>query len=181
MSNEIVPTVYRIIIDEVISSIKQELEAHGVAEDVLIQLQHVREHFYTWEDRVIASRVVDFESPKPSPRFPPRLATMTPQYEYVPTSSFTASSETINSDLDDSDTEEEEDEDPNPNIAFCTYDKVTRVKSKWKCSLKNGMIHTNGKDYLFSRCTCECLVPVIDGILQVTPFAPGFKQGKHTG
>ncbi|KAJ7456386.1 hypothetical protein B0H11DRAFT_1925711 [Mycena galericulata] len=100
------PTVYRIIIDEIISSIKQELEAPGVAEDVLIQLQHVREHFYvrpmdqlhwssprygvgsrlgrTWEDRVIASRVVDFESPKPAPRIPPRLATMTPQYKYVP-------------------------------------------------------------------------------------------------
>ena len=53
---------------------------------------------------------------------------------------------------------------------FCTYDKVgiysppvaitlnkviqvARVKNKWKCILKDGMIHVNGKDYLFAKCT----------------------------
>ncbi|KAB5589439.1 hypothetical protein CTheo_7118 [Ceratobasidium theobromae] len=35
---------------------------------------------------------------------------------------------------------------------FCTYDKVQRVKNKWKCVLKDGMIHVNGKDYLFMKC-----------------------------
>jgi transcription initiation factor TFIIA large subunit len=74
--------------------------------------------------------------------------------------------------LDDSDTEDEDLEDgagANTDIVFCTYDKVcpgklnesivdsfpqvARVKSKWKCILKDGMIHANGKDYLFSRCT----------------------------
>jgi len=67
-------------------------------------------------------------------------------------------SEAINSDLDDSDTEDEDLEDgggANSEIVFCTYEKVTRVKSKWKCVLKDGMIHANGKDYLFSRCTGE--------------------------
>ncbi|KAF7361693.1 Transcription factor IIA alpha beta subunit [Mycena venus] len=62
------------------------------------------------------------------------------------------------SDLDDSDTEDEDLEDgagANTDIVFCTYDKVARVKSKWKCILKDGMIHANGKDYLFSRCTGE--------------------------
>ncbi|KAJ7126698.1 transcription factor IIA, alpha/beta subunit, partial [Mycena epipterygia] len=66
--------------------------------------------------------------------------------------------EAINSDLDDSDTENEEDPEdaaPETDIVFCTYDKVARVKSKWKCVLKDGMIHTNGKDYLFQRCTGE--------------------------
>ncbi|KAJ6517569.1 transcription factor IIA alpha/beta subunit [Mycena vulgaris] len=66
--------------------------------------------------------------------------------------------EAINSDLDDSDTENEEDPEdagPETDIVFCTYDKVARVKNKWKCVLKDGMIHTNGKDYLFQRCTGE--------------------------
>jgi len=40
-------------------------------------------------------------------------------------------------------------------IVFCTYDKVARVKNKWKCILKDGMIHINGKDYLFAKCTGE--------------------------
>ncbi|KAJ7126692.1 transcription factor IIA, alpha/beta subunit-domain-containing protein [Mycena epipterygia] len=39
---------------------------------------------------------------------------------------------------------------PETDIVFCTYDhKVARVKNKWKCVLKDGVIHTNGKDYLF--------------------------------
>ena len=30
--------------------------------------------------------------------------------------------------------------------------QVARVKNKWKCVLKDGMIHVNGKDYLFAKC-----------------------------
>ncbi|KAJ7916982.1 transcription factor IIA, alpha/beta subunit-domain-containing protein [Mycena leptocephala] len=66
--------------------------------------------------------------------------------------------EAINSDLDDSDTENEEDPEEatvETDIVFCTYDRVARVKNKWKCVLKDGMIHTGGKDYLFQRCTGE--------------------------
>ncbi|RXW16043.1 hypothetical protein EST38_g9808 [Candolleomyces aberdarensis] len=68
-------------------------------------------------------------------------------------------SEAINSDLDDSDTENEEEADEGgvgeSDIVFCTYDKVARVKNKWKCVLKDGMIHVNGKDYLFAKCNGE--------------------------
>jgi hypothetical protein len=31
--------------------------------------------------------------------------------------------------------------------------KVSRVRNKWKCTFKDGMIHINGKDYLFAKCT----------------------------
>ncbi|KAF8585437.1 transcription factor IIA, alpha/beta subunit [Ramaria rubella] len=67
-------------------------------------------------------------------------------------------SEEINSDLDDSDSdgeaaEEAETGGPEQDIVFCTYDKVARVKNKWKCVLKDGMVHVNGKDYLFAKCT----------------------------
>ncbi|KIY50150.1 hypothetical protein FISHEDRAFT_71766 [Fistulina hepatica ATCC 64428] len=67
----------------------------------------------------------------------------------------------INSDLDDSDDSDAGDEDPDENhpsvavdnnIVFCTYDKVARVKNKWKIVLKDGMIHVQGKDYLFAKC-----------------------------
>ncbi|KAF9452776.1 transcription factor IIA, alpha/beta subunit [Macrolepiota fuliginosa MF-IS2] len=65
--------------------------------------------------------------------------------------------EAINSDLDDSDTENEAETEEggsgDTDIVFCTYDKVARVKNKWKCILKDGMIHINGKDYLFAKCT----------------------------
>ncbi|KAJ7346851.1 transcription factor IIA alpha/beta subunit [Mycena albidolilacea] len=270
MSNKIVPTIYRSVIDDVMASIKHEFEEYGVAEDVLAELQH------KWEHKVIASRVAEFEPPNPpAPHFPPHAMQMMPQYapvhhpyapppppqiaqpsqsqsqsqsqvksepvdnrymlnnasytlpplpgpklngagarpnpggqtsvlsfppgppqgrapaipqvdgpsddsddsatppppSYAPrtahpslpqpqasSSAVPADSEAINSDLDDSDTEDEDIEDgagANTDIVFCTYDKVARVKSKWKCILKDGMIHANGKDYLFSRCTGE--------------------------
>ncbi|EPT04666.1 transcription factor IIA alpha/beta subunit [Fomitopsis schrenkii] len=67
--------------------------------------------------------------------------------------------EAINSDLDDSDSDNEEVNEmgssAEQDIVFCTYDKVARVKNKWKCILKDGMIHINGKDYLFAKCTGE--------------------------
>ena len=78
-------------------------------------------------------------------------------------------------------------------IVFCTYDKVRRarscgvigsltfvvfgclsrsfpnfqvqrVKNKWKCVLRDGMVHLNGKDYLFSKCTGYVL-PVSHGCI----------------
>ena len=55
----------------------------------------------------------------------------------------------INSELDDPDDNvvEEQDEDGNTGqIMLCTYDKVQRVKNKWKCTLKDGVLTTGGKE-----------------------------------
>ncbi|KAJ7804733.1 hypothetical protein B0H14DRAFT_2612062 [Mycena olivaceomarginata] len=58
MSNNIVPLIYRSVIDEVIAAVKPDFEEAGLAQNILTELQ------YRWEDKVIASRVADFE---PSP------------------------------------------------------------------------------------------------------------------
>ncbi|ORX37168.1 transcription factor IIA, alpha/beta subunit-domain-containing protein [Kockovaella imperatae] len=68
--------------------------------------------------------------------------------------------EVIDSDLDDSDDElkdgDEDGEDgAEVDIVFCVYDKVQRVKNKWKTTFKDGMIHINGRDYLFAKCSGE--------------------------
>lgn len=87
---------------------------------------------------------------QPAPTRPPPLTTTVGRSEHT--------SDAINSDLDDSDSEQEDGVDAEgtvKDIVFCTYDKVARVKNKWKCVLKDGMIHVNGKDYLFSKCTGE--------------------------
>ncbi|KAF9635752.1 putative transcription factor tfiia complex subunit protein [Lasiodiplodia theobromae] len=66
--------------------------------------------------------------------------------------------EAINSDLDDSDEEqiqEGDDEGPQGDTMICTYDKVQRVKNKWKCTLKDGVLSTGGKDYLFHKAQGE--------------------------
>ncbi|KAF7372310.1 Transcription factor IIA alpha beta subunit [Mycena venus] len=231
------PHIYHNVIDDVISAIRQDFKDYCIPEDVLAKLQH------KWEDKIIASRVAEFEPPSSAPHLQPYAAmqmmpqhtpvhhsyapslqpqiaqqspidnrymrnarTPTAQKDYSlsvmdlrreshpfpqvdgPSENFDDSptpappaypsriafpslpqpqvwsltapvdSDTINSDLDDSDTGDEDLADgagANPNIVFCTYDKVAHVKSKWKCILKDGMIHANGKDYLFSRCTGE--------------------------
>jgi transcription initiation factor TFIIA large subunit len=55
----------------------------------------------------------------------------------------------INSDLDDPDemaNDGHEAEDAVGQVMLCTYDKVQRVKNKWKCTLKDGILSSGGKE-----------------------------------
>lgn len=90
----------------------------------------------------------------------------------------------INSDLDDTDEDREDsevDEEGLSHIMLCMYDKVQRVKNKWyvdniyqhslapgmsraglginrhcrKCTLKDGVLTVNGKEYVFHKATGE--------------------------
>ncbi|SCW03445.1 LAFE_0G10572g1_1 [Lachancea fermentati] len=65
----------------------------------------------------------------------------------------------INSDLDDSEDDylnsSGEDEGQDENIVLCLYEKVLRVKNKWKCNLKDGLATINHKDYAFQRAQGE--------------------------
>lgn len=67
----------------------------------------------------------------------------------------------INSDLDDPDELDGAGEDENDesvgNVMLCTYEKVQRVKNKWKCTLKDGTLWTNNKEWVFmSRIALLC-------------------------
>jgi transcription initiation factor TFIIA large subunit len=31
--------------------------------------------------------------------------------------------------------------------------QVARVKNKWKANFKDGLVHINGRDYLFTKCS----------------------------
>jgi len=59
----------------------------------------------------------------------------------------------INSDLDDPDElAGDPDADADTDQAMlCTYDKVQRVKNKWKCTLKDGILKVDGKEYVFHK------------------------------
>ena len=54
----------------------------------------------------------------------------------------------INSDLDDPDdlAANEEDNENTDQVMLCTYDKVQRVKNKWKCTLKDGILRVEGNE-----------------------------------
>ncbi|KAI8920915.1 transcription factor IIA, alpha/beta subunit-domain-containing protein [Powellomyces hirtus] len=59
----------------------------------------------------------------------------------------------INSELDDDDSEDDS-YDPQ-HLILCQYEKVNRVKNKWKCALKDGIITVNGRDYVFNKANGE--------------------------
>ena len=60
----------------------------------------------------------------------------------------------LGSDLDDEDDDNEASIETD-NIILCQYDKASRTKSKWKCSLKDGLVHVNGQDFAFHRAAGE--------------------------
>lgn len=37
------------------------------------------------------------------------------------------------------------------NVIVCQYDKITRIKNRWKFHLKDGVMNINNRDYLFSK------------------------------
>jgi len=60
--------------------------------------------------------------------------------------------EPLNSDLDD----KEESELETSNLVLCQFEKISRSKNKRKCKLKDGIMHLDGKDYVFSEGVGEC-------------------------
>lgn len=62
----------------------------------------------------------------------------------------------INSELDDSEDDknvEDGSDDDTMEYMLCTYEKVGRVKAKWKFNFKDGILFTNKKEYLFHKAT----------------------------
>lgn len=59
--------------------------------------------------------------------------------------------EELNSDLDDGEDVNDEGEQGIENTILCQYEKVSRVKDRWRCTFKDGVMILNGKEYLFAR------------------------------
>ncbi|CAF2105661.1 transcription initiation factor IIA large subunit-like [Brassica napus] len=65
--------------------------------------------------------------------------------------------ELLNEDDDDDELDDlESGEDMNTqHLVLAQFDKVTRTKSRWKCNLKDGIMHINDKDILFNKAAGE--------------------------
>jgi len=53
------------------------------------------------------------------------------------------------------DSKESEKETETKDILLAQYDKVHRVRNKWKCSFKDAILNINGKEYIFDKVTGE--------------------------
>ncbi|XP_027181431.1 transcription initiation factor IIA large subunit-like isoform X1 [Coffea eugenioides] len=64
--------------------------------------------------------------------------------------------EPLNEDDDDELDDVDQGEDLNTtHLVLAQFDKVTRTKSRWKCTLKDGIMRINNKDILFNKATGE--------------------------
>jgi hypothetical protein len=63
----------------------------------------------------------------------------------------------LNEDDDDEldDTDQGDEELKTNHLVLAQFDKVTRSKNKWKCTLKDGIMHLNNRDILFVKATGE--------------------------
>ncbi|XP_024974621.1 transcription initiation factor IIA large subunit-like [Cynara cardunculus var. scolymus] len=60
-----------------------------------------------------------------------------------------------NDDDDDLDDVDQGEELNTQHLVLAQFDKVTRAKSRWRCTLKDGIMHINNKDVLFNKATGE--------------------------
>ncbi|RID40479.1 hypothetical protein BRARA_J00519 [Brassica rapa] len=81
----------------------------------------------------------------------------TPAPNEIQTSTPVAVQNDIIEDDDDDELDDlESGEDMNTqHLVLAQFDKVTRTKSRWKCNLKNGIMHINDKDILFNKALGE--------------------------
>lgn len=56
---------------------------------------------------------------------------------------------------DDAESDEEDDVWETDNTIVCQFEKVYRVRAKWKFALKDGIMHLNGHDYIFTKTAGE--------------------------
>lgn len=61
----------------------------------------------------------------------------------------------LNSNDDQSDDEDLETLFQADNVIVCQFEKVNRARTKWKFTLKDGIMHLNGKDYCFQKAVGE--------------------------
>ena len=49
----------------------------------------------------------------------------------------------------------DEDEQGTKDFMICQFEKVHRVRGKYKCNFKDAILSINGKEYIFSRINAE--------------------------
>ena len=56
---------------------------------------------------------------------------------------------------DDDDDDIDDDFDDTQHLVLAQFDKITRTKNRWRCTLKGGIMHLNGRDVLFNKASGE--------------------------
>ena len=154
-----VSSVYRWVVDDVISKVKPEFVHEGVDEAAIHELRElweaklfaglqneVQEGAVKAEDEEDTKLIIKSVKIKPEDSDEPRL----PQLDGDEDSDDSDN----NSQLGDSSDEEAFENDPQ-NLVLAQFEKVSRTKTRWKCQLKAGIMHVSGSDYIFNKALGE--------------------------
>ncbi|CAI8503006.1 hypothetical protein ACO0OL_003022 [Hanseniaspora opuntiae] len=180
-ASRVVGKLYENIITQVLQDVKPYFEEQGVDEETLQELQKLWESKlvsartvpkFSWQDDDEYDYEENEEVPAPEEKTIKtedvdtddelkRLEKIKKEQKELKQTAL-LDNEEVNSDLDDSDDDYlntdddiEENGEDGGNIILCQYEKVGRVKNKWKWILKDGVISINGKDYCFKKATGE--------------------------
>jgi transcription initiation factor TFIIA large subunit len=60
-----------------------------------------------------------------------------------------------NDPADDRSSDSDSDEEEPADLVLCQYEKVHRVKARWRCVLRSGALHLSNRDFVFGRATSD--------------------------
>lgn len=171
MSSQEAARLYETVIADVVAELRTDFENQGIDEATLQELANLWKAklleagvgVFPWdpEGTVPVKREVPVRVPEVRVKKEKKVkAEHDPTLEGLSDVSLDEGfhdSDDLNEGLDDSDDLDDalEDGDVETNTMLCLYDKVQRIKNKWKLALKEGVANINGTDYAFFKATGE--------------------------
>ena len=152
-----VSSVYRWVVDDVISKSRPEFVHEGVDEATLHELREL------WETKLFAASQDEpqegAEKAEGTEDVKPTIVKTQPAEDGEPLlpqldGEDDSDDSDNNSQLGVSSDEDDFENDPQ-NLVLAQFEKVSRTKTRWKCQLKAGIMHVSGSDYIFNKAVGE--------------------------
>lgn len=154
MSKEAAADLFEQIIRAVVEESRQDFEDCGVDEGTLVELGEIwreklqmqqrhkqQTHDSKEEEELDTPKRVKRELNDPNDRKPRGDKDDEEIHE----------SDDEDDDVFGEDDDDDDDDDDEGDIILCLYERVQRVRNRWKCQLREGLATFNGRDYTFSK------------------------------
>nr|6GYK_U Chain U, Transcription initiation factor IIA large subunit,Transcription initiation factor IIA large subunit [Saccharomyces cerevisiae S288C]6GYL_U Chain U, Transcription initiation factor IIA large subunit,Transcription initiation factor IIA large subunit [Saccharomyces cerevisiae S288C]6GYM_U Chain U, Transcription initiation factor IIA large subunit,Transcription initiation factor IIA large subunit [Saccharomyces cerevisiae S288C]7O4I_U Chain U, Transcription initiation factor IIA large su len=167
MSNAEASRVYEIIVESVVNEVREDFENAGIDEQTLQDLKNIWQKkltetkvtTFSWDNQFNEGNINGVQNDLNFNLATPGVNSSEFNIKEENTGSALLDTDEVGSELDDSDDDylisEGEEDGPDENLMLCLYDKVTRTKARWKCSLKDGVVTINRNDYTFQKAQVE--------------------------
>lgn len=147
MSREAAIDLFEHVIRTVVEESRQDFEDCGVDEATLVELGEI------WREKLHAAQRHKQLASDTRGDVEGRIK-HEPQEETESRPRGDKDDEEIHESDDDDDAfgeDDDDDDDDEGDIILCLYERVQRVRNRWKCQLREGLATFNGRDYTFSK------------------------------